>query len=322
MSKTMSKARKLLARFAGTTGRAARRNSLLSHDLIQGDKALADAILRLSVDSAALRHYEPRQHLIVENEMDQTVFFILAGKTEVRVKGNIVAERAAGHHVGEMACIEPAAPRSADVIALEPTIVLALTASAFEAVALKHPIIWQRIARTLGRRLRERGARERQANALPHIFFGSSSERLPMLERMKKNLTRPSYVLRPWTSVFRPSRQTLDQLSEVAFRCDFAVLLLTKDDLTRSRHRDKASPRDNVLVELGLFIGRLSLERVFIVAEPGLKIPSDLDGLTRLNIQPRVRAGHRNSVDRVCAQICEHVDAMGVRFTPKEGERP
>ena len=38
---------------------------------------------------------------------------------------------------------------------------------------------------------------------------------------------------------------------------DFAVMILSPDDMTESRDQSYASPRDNVLFELGLFMGRL-----------------------------------------------------------------
>jgi predicted nucleotide-binding protein len=46
---------------------------------------------------------------------------------------------------------------------------------------------------------------------------------------------------------------------------DFAILVLTPDDLTQSRGKQQPSPRDNVVFELGLFIGALGRDRVFMV---------------------------------------------------------
>ncbi len=63
---------------------------------------------------------------------------------------------------------------------------------------------------------------------------------------------------------------------------DFAVLVLTPDDVTESRGASQLSPRDNVLFECGLFMGRLGRERAFIVCDKStkLKLPSDLAGVS------------------------------------------
>src|SRR5207245_1960643 len=65
-------------------------------------------------------------------------------------------------------------------------------------------------------------------------------------------------------------------------RFDFAVLVITPDDVVSSRESQKQAPRDNVMFELGLFMGRLGTARTFAVCSdaPNLKLPSDLAGVT------------------------------------------
>lgn len=61
----------------------------------------------------------------------------------------------------------------------------------------------------------------------------------------------------------------------------FAVVLLTPDDEGRSRGMStwEARARQNVLLELGYFIGRLSRERVFALKRGDVAIPSDFAGV-------------------------------------------
>ena len=63
---------------------------------------------------------------------------------------------------------------------------------------------------------------------------------------------------------------------------DFAVLVVSDDDVTTSRKSTQASPRDNVILELGLFLGALGRRRAFVVVartDDGVpKMPSDLLG--------------------------------------------
>lgn len=62
----------------------------------------------------------------------------------------------------------------------------------------------------------------------------------------------------------------------------FAVVLLTKDDIGYPKDSpDKASPRarQNVLVELGFFVGKLSRKNVAVLYEESVEIPSDFVGV-------------------------------------------
>ena len=77
-------------------------------------------------------------------------------------------------------------------------------------------------------------------------------------------------------------RGTLESLVDALESYDFAVLVLTADDLIVSRGVEQNSARDNVLIELGLFIGKLGRQRTFLLVpkESNVKIPSDLAGIT------------------------------------------
>ncbi len=120
------------------------------------------------------------------------------------------------------------------------------------------------------------------AAKLPYMFLGSSDKGLPIAKAIQSNL---QYVCEPhiWSQgLFGLSGGTLETLVSKLDSFDFAVLCLTPDDLTVSRGQEKQSPRDNVILELGLFIASLGRERVFFVVdrEADTKIPSDLAGIT------------------------------------------
>lgn len=82
-----------------------------------------------------------------------------------------------------------------------------------------------------------------------------------------------------WSSI---SQTAIEDLIRAANEHDFAVLFLTPDDMTSSRGRRRASPRDNVVFELGLFMGAMGRERTYLVVPKGrdLKLPTDLLGVT------------------------------------------
>lgn len=64
---------------------------------------------------------------------------------------------------------------------------------------------------------------------------------------------------------------------------DFALVLLTPDDMVASENA--MAPRENTLFELGWFAAKLGRERVSILWDPAVKLPSDLDGMMRTNIR-------------------------------------
>ncbi len=61
----------------------------------------------------------------------------------------------------------------------------------------------------------------------------------------------------------------------------YAVVLLTPDDLGRSTAEDDDKPRarQNVILELGYFLGRLGRERVMALLKGSVEIPSDYMGV-------------------------------------------
>jgi len=61
----------------------------------------------------------------------------------------------------------------------------------------------------------------------------------------------------------------------------FAIILLTNDDEGKSKSSNSLKPRarQNVIFEMGYFIGKLGRERVFLLLENGVEKPGDLDGI-------------------------------------------
>jgi predicted nucleotide-binding protein len=85
--------------------------------------------------------------------------------------------------------------------------------------------------------------------------------------------------------VFGLSRSTLETLVEKVHSFTHAVLVLTPDDMLIKRGDEMHSARDNVLFELGLFMGALGRERTFIVAEKSVRLPTDLAGIAIVNFE-------------------------------------
>jgi len=74
----------------------------------------------------------------------------------------------------------------------------------------------------------------------------------------------------------------LEKLERHAQSASFAIVLLTGDDEGRLRGADgplNPRGRQNVILELGVFIGSLGRARVVVLKDPEVENPSDLGGL-------------------------------------------
>ena len=120
----------------------------------------------------------------------------------------------------------------------------------------------------------------------PAIFIGSSSESLDVAFSLQASL---EYETDPtvWTQeVFRPTSQTLADLVGETARTDFAAFIFAPDDVISVRGEQANIVRDNVLFELGLFIGALGVDRCFLIVPRNskpLKLPTDLLGVVPLS---------------------------------------
>ena len=119
---------------------------------------------------------------------------------------------------------------------------------------------------------------------MPHyVFIASSSEGVKVAQTVKtlllKKLRQP-YRGQVWNAgTFELTKTFIESLEKEVNKADFAVLVLTRDDELVTRKTKTSVPRDNVLFELGLFIGKLGRERCFYIQPHGLKLPTDLLGI-------------------------------------------
>lgn len=78
----------------------------------------------------------------------------------------------------------------------------------------------------------------------------------------------------------------IEKLEREADKTAFAVVLLTADDFGRAKSEteEKSRARQNVVLELGLFIGKLGRNHVIALIEDGVEIPGDIQGLVYTSI--------------------------------------
>lgn len=302
----------MISRFSGTEGHLRFVSALCKQIILPDDMTLCSEL----AEQAELLELKPKENVIKQGDVDDDIYFLLAGQLSIVVNGREVAIRNPGEHVGEIAVLDSSAERSATVVAIEQSVVAKMSAPSFSVFANKYPRVWRLIAVELSRRLRQRNKLVSSTNPRPVLFVGSSKESLAIAQAIRANLDGKNLIVRLWTDeVFNPSQFVLNGLEKQVRKADFAALVLGPDDEVVSRNHKSEAPRDNVIFELGLFMGALTHERTFMIIpkERDVKIPTDLLGFIPL----RYKFDDCNNIARlltpVCKQLRRIIETHGVK---------
>jgi predicted nucleotide-binding protein len=245
------------------------------------------------------------------------VYFLIVGSADVHVNGRNVAKRGTGESVGEMALLTPTAQRSATITAAAPTLALRVSEPEMQQIAGTFPQIWRPLARVVAERLRQRERFHRPPNPTPVLFLGSSVEGLAITNEIVRGLKHAPVIARPWSTpgLFSAGGVSIDVLIKEVDASDFAAFVFGPDDKIASRGERYVGPRDNVVFELGLFMGRLERTRTFIIKDQSsdIKIPSDLLGVTPITYIIKAGQTLAESIATVCADLADTVAKLGTR---------
>lgn len=144
---------------------------------------------------------------------------------------------------------------------------------------------------------------------LPKVFVASSVEGLQVAEAINIKLEFDAKV-KQWDNAFDLSSITITSLIDRAKETEFGVFVFHKDDKTTIRGNEYSAVRDNVLFELGLFIGALGIENCFILIpksiEGDFRMPTDLSGVTTTTYDDELE----DMVDAVATSCAKIKQAM------------
>jgi hypothetical protein len=124
------------------------------------------------------------------------------------------------------------------------------------------------------------------------IFIGSARESLAEAKKVAywiegwSKTNKAHLVVNRWDApgTFVPGQSVWHQLYQRTKESFAAVIIFGRDDKVWSRGKDYKQPRDNALIEFGLFAGGLHPDRVVFCVTGNPKIPSDLEGLVRIDM--------------------------------------
>ncbi|SHG64993.1 Predicted nucleotide-binding protein containing TIR-like domain-containing protein [Fodinibius roseus] len=117
----------------------------------------------------------------------------------------------------------------------------------------------------------------------PRVMILSSSEKLSVAYAIQENLDKDAEIT-VWEHAFTElSKGILETIVDSARDNDYAIFVLADDDISFLRGEKFKTTRDNVILELGIFIGTLGIRSCFMIVPRGIQdhhLPTDLAGLT------------------------------------------
>lgn len=150
------------------------------------------------------------------------------------------------------------------------------------------------------------------------IFIGSSLEGSKVADVIKNkiNLELGDWVeCETWKDggVFSLNRGTLESLVKASRKYDYGIMLASKDDVVIKRYKFFQSMRDNVLFEMGLFLGSLGLQRAFLITHDKTALPSDFSGVTVVKYND---SNINSKIDNIIAELKKTKESYNLKPVP------
>lgn len=148
----------------------------------------------------------------------------------------------------------------------------------------------------------------------PSLFIASSVEGLNIADAINANLEHQAHCTVWRNGTFKLSSQTVDDLVKKSSTIDFAIFAFTPDDVATIRRQEEAIARDNVVFELGLFIGAIGKDRCYVVKPRGVEmhLPSDLLGMNFTDYATdRPDDDIASAMNYACKQIKDRISELG-----------
>lgn len=130
------------------------------------------------------------------------------------------------------------------------------------------------------------------------IFIACSKENIEKMNEIERWLEESNHEVLRWDQpgLFPPGEQTFITLINISKQIDGAICLFSEDDKVWYRGDAAMQPRDNVLIEYGLFAGALGPRRAIICKCGSPRRASDILGLTVIEINDNRKAFSREEI--------------------------
>jgi predicted nucleotide-binding protein len=168
----------------------------------------------------------------------------------------------------------------------------------------------------------------------PSVFIGSSSAALDLARRLKAALG-DAVRAEIWDEnaiKTNPDGSYTDgavmaNLFQTARLYDYAIMILRPDDTLKTVDEkgqpiDLSIPRDNVIFELGLFMGAIGGRRALAVVSHGataVRLPSDLFGFDQVTLAGEDEASVQAAAPLILGKIMDSYNSVGLSLLPSTG---
>ena len=131
------------------------------------------------------------------------------------------------------------------------------------------------------------------------VVYGHDNEACHQLELLLRKLGLTPLFLDDLPS---GGKTVIEKLEKYIPQANFGIVLLTPDDIgyeRRSPQNARPRARQNVILEIGMLYMKLSRGRVALItrkSDGGLELPSDLDGVMRLEYAENVQEVERKLI--------------------------
>lgn len=149
----------------------------------------------------------------------------------------------------------------------------------------------------------------------PRLFIASSVESIAIAEAVNVNLDHEFEVTIWKNGTFKLSSSTIEDLVEKSSTVDFALFIFAPDDIATIRSSKEHVVRDNVIFEMGLFVGAIGKSRSFVLKPRNVEMhfPTDLLGVTPADFDANRSDGDLvSATNRACTLIKAEVERLGL----------
>jgi Predicted nucleotide-binding protein containing TIR-like domain len=157
------------------------------------------------------------------------------------------------------------------------------------------------------------------------VFIGASSEQDAEVRTIAKEIDNEEGCrAAPWNrgSLFTAGAYTMEKLIQITQQVDAALFVFGADDKVEYRNENMYQPRDNVLIEYGLFLGQLGKRNVAFYRNGDTRTARDVDGVTYINapngwngdVRKDLRAWLQKAQQREMSGRLEKIMAPAIEF--------